>query len=505
MNFGSTNLETFSAVHEKARTRVQRDSDPNFYLVTIAILLFSTVLLIPCFWQSHIQAADLGSHIYNAWLAAQIHQGALPGLWISSRSNNILFDAILEWLFVRVGPDLAQRIAVAACVLLFGWGSTFFMFRISGRNWWLVGPCVAMLSYGFIFHIGFFNFYLSIGLCLWYLAFFWNASWKVRIAISPILILAWIAHPFPVVWALGTAAYVAIASAVRPQLRVALLMCGIAVLMTGRFILEYRYPTTWSIRQIFFVTGANQLELFGTKYSAAVAGVLFVWLLQFRKLLKQSGIRTIFPTIPFELWALNAAAVTLIPDRVFFPQFALPFGFIVDRLSLGAGLMICALLAAVPMGRLEKAILVITGALFFCFLYADDRDLNRMEDRMDAIVARLPPGARVITPLSSQSLRSLCLQHDVDRACIGHCYAYANYEAASHQFRIRAQPNNGVVMDRYKDVDAVANATYIVRPEDIPLSLLYVCGTNSRDICSRSLSPGEIIVSVIHGNGGNRN
>src|ERR1700732_5475652 len=126
----------------------------------IATLLFSIVWRIPCFWQSRIQSADLSSHIYNAWLASQIHQGKASGLWISSQSNNVLFDLMLEQLFARLGPDLAQRFAVSISVLVFGWGALLFIFRIGGRNWWFAAPCVTMLSYGFVFHMGFFNFYL---------------------------------------------------------------------------------------------------------------------------------------------------------------------------------------------------------------------------------------------------------------------------------------------------------------------------------------------------------
>src|SRR5271156_667727 len=136
----------------------------------IAIPLFSVALLITCFWQSRIQAADLSSHIYNAWLASQVQHGSAPGLWISPQSNNVLFDLMLEWLLVRVGPDLAQRLAVSISVLVFGWGGIRFIFRVAGRNWWFAAPCVAMFAYGFVFHLGFFNFYLSLGLCLWYLA-----------------------------------------------------------------------------------------------------------------------------------------------------------------------------------------------------------------------------------------------------------------------------------------------------------------------------------------------
>ncbi len=457
----------------------------------IAIPLFSAALLIPCFWQSRIQAADLSSHIYNAWLATQIRQGSAPGLWISSQSNNFLFDLMLEWLFVHVGPNLAQRLALAVSVLVFGWGAIQFIFRVAGRNWWFAAPCVAMLAYGFIFHMGFFNFYLSMGLCLWYLAIFWSASWSIRALAAPLLILAWVAHPFPVVWAVGTAAYIAIAAKAQPWRRLLLLTLGLAGLVAARFLLTHRYLYSWSPRQLFFTTGANQIELFGAKYMLPFVGLLFLWLLLLRRLVKKLGMAHLLLTIPFQLWLLNAAAVLLVPERVMFPQFALPFGFITDRLSFGAAVMMCAVLAAVPLTRFEKVVLVSVAALFFAYLYADNRDLNRLEDRLDLVVRQLPPAQRVISTLPSQSLRSLCIQHDLDRACIGHCFSYANYEPSSRQFRIHAQPGNGVVLSDYVDVDAVAGGSYVVQPRDLPLQLVYLCGSDLRDVCSRPLRAGE--------------
>jgi hypothetical protein len=462
----------------------------------IAIPLFSAALLIPCFWQSRIQAADLSSHIYNAWLASQIRQGAAPGLWISPQSNNVLFDLMLEWLFVRVGPSLAQRVAVSVSVLVFGWGAILLIFRLAGGrgagcNWWFAAPCVAMLAYGFIFHMGFFNFYLSLGLCLWYLAILWGSSWRIRALAAPILILAWIAHPFPVVWAAGTVAYIAAADRVQPRQRRLLLLLGLAVLVTARYILTHRYSYSWSLDQVTFITGANQLALFGMKYVPPFAGLLLIWALLLHSLIKRFGMTHLVATVPFQLWLLNAAAVLLIPDRLLFPQFERPLGYIAERLSLVAGLMLCAVLAAAPITKLVRVALVSVAVWFFALLYTDLRELNRMEDRLDVAVNRLPPGQRVISPLPSKSLRSLCFQHDLDRACIGHCFSYANYEPSSRQFRIRAQPGNGIVLEDYADVDAVAGGRYIVQLRDLPIYLVYPCGLDFRDVCSRPLRVGE--------------
>ncbi len=467
----------------------------------VAIPLFSAFLLIPCFWQSRIQSADLGSHIYDAWLASQIHQGGLPGLWISSQSNNILFDVMLEWLFVRVGPGLAQRIAVSASVLIFAWGALLLIFQVGGRNWWFAAPCVAMLSYGFIFNIGFFNFYLSMGLCLWCLAMLWNQGWQVRAVASPLLVLGWLAHPFPVMWAVGLAAYSVLGNRAGAKRRVLLLGVGIAALFILRDILVHRYRCGWSAQQLFFATGANQLIVFGPKYGVPFGCVLFIWALQLRRILRHGAVRALL-AVPFQLWLLNAAAVFLLPNQILFPQFGLPFGFITSRLALGSALLVCAALAGEPSARFEKIALLSVALLFFGLLYRDDRELNRIEDRLDATVQELPPMQRVISQAPGQSLlRSLCFHHSLDRACIGHCFSYSNYEPSSRQFRIRARPDNGIVMDNYSDVDAVGAGKYIVQTQDLPAYLVYRCGLHFDQVCSRLLHLGERVDKRINSSG----
>jgi hypothetical protein len=481
--------------------------------IWIAIPLFSAALLIPCFWQSRIQAGDLSSHIYNAWLASRIQQGDAPGLWISSKSNNILFDQMLEWLLVRVGPDWTQRLAVAASVLVFAWGAILFIFNlqpldpgrgaataIASNHWWIAAPCVAMLSYGFIFHLGLFNFYLSMGLCLLALAIFIAPGRRpsLRATAAPLLILAWVAHPFPVLWAIATGAYIAIAKRFASRRRVLILASALTALLVARYIVTHRYLYSWSPRQLFFISGADQLKLFDWKYDLPFAGLLAMQWILLRSLIKSSGLANLVAEIPFQLWLLNAAAVFLIPDVVNLPAFQRPFGNVTDRLSLTAALTMCALVTAAPAHRFVKIGLVFVTVIFFALFYADNLALNRLEDRLDAAVARLPAGQRVLSSLPSRTLRALCFQHDLDRACVGHCFSYGNYEASSGQFRVRATPGNSIVLGNAVDVDAVANGTYIVRPQDLPLSLVYLCGSGSLQsnldsVCVRSLHAGEAV------------
>ena len=83
----------------------------------------SAALLIPVYWHRRIEAGDLASHLYNAWLAQLIRQGQAPGLWIARQWNNVLFDWLLSGLGSVFGLRVAERIAVSFAVLIFFWGA----------------------------------------------------------------------------------------------------------------------------------------------------------------------------------------------------------------------------------------------------------------------------------------------------------------------------------------------------------------------------------------------
>lgn len=459
------------------------------------VILVSVLLLIPCFWQSRIQAGDLSSHLYNAWLATLINQGKAPGLWIEHRSNNVVSDVVLQWLFEHAGPGPAQRILVSATVLIFGWGAIVFISVLAGkRNWWFILPCVWILAYGFFYEIGFFNFYLSFGICLWYLAIFWQSGWRMGLAASPLLLLAWMTHPFPAVWAAGLAAYLGVARNLPPRHRLTTLGVCAVVLWAARQILMSRYECRWFWQQILLISGADQALIFGQKYLYIIGPVFLVSILLSVRLVKTCGWRQLPLTIPFQLWVLNAIAIFLLPNDVFFPTYAVAFGYVANRLSLPAGVMACALLAQVPLRRYEKIAMVMIVAAFSVMLYADTRELNRWEDSVDAKIAQVPFGQRVVSALPVLSVPVDPLAHMVDRACVGRCYSYANYEPSTRQFRIRADKGNAIVLSDYADVFAIEKTGYTVQPRDLPLSLIYACHTTLWEACIRPLSTGEKVV-----------
>ena len=109
------------------------------------VLLLSGLLAVPCFWHRRIEAGDLSSHVYNAWLAQLIEKGQAPGLYLVSRWNNVLFDFMLLHLGKAFGYSITEKIAVYACVLIFFWGVFSFVSAVTGRPPWFLAPCVAML------------------------------------------------------------------------------------------------------------------------------------------------------------------------------------------------------------------------------------------------------------------------------------------------------------------------------------------------------------------------
>src|ERR1700742_1755908 len=178
------------------------------------VLGISAVLLLPCFWHRHIEAGDLGSHLYNAWLAQLIEKGQAPGLHLAHQFSNVLFDFWLLHLSNIFGFWIAEKVAVSACVLIFFWGVFALISAVADDAQWILMPCVATLAYGYAFNMGFMNYYLSLGFGAFALALVWPVTtWSRKevdwIVAALFLVLAWLAHPIGCLWGITTIAYVA--------------------------------------------------------------------------------------------------------------------------------------------------------------------------------------------------------------------------------------------------------------------------------------------------------
>src|SRR5690348_6599115 len=128
---------------------------PSVLMRKWLVVALSLTVIVPCVCHRHIEAGDLGSHVYNAWLAQLIEKGQAPGMYIARQWNNVLVDWLMLHCANLFGFPAAEKIVVSACVLIFFWGVFAFVSAMSGRTPWMLAPCIAMLAYGYSFNMGF--------------------------------------------------------------------------------------------------------------------------------------------------------------------------------------------------------------------------------------------------------------------------------------------------------------------------------------------------------------
>lgn len=459
------------------------------------LLSISVVLLAPCFWHSHIEAGDLGSHVYNAWLAQEIEQGRAPGLSIASQRQNVLFDWSLSRLGSLVGLRVAERACVAAAVLLFFWSAVALLGAAGGRAVWSLMPCVAMLTYGWTFHTGLFNFYVSCALAFLGLAIFWRGTRWERVAVLLLSPLILVAQPVGFVWLIGSAAVVAISERTRMRRPMLLPLAAAALLMLLHVFLASRFRVLEPDRLEYLLNGTDQFVLFGLRYDVlgglVLAFGITCFLVDAFARRREGGFWERFgPALSLYLCA--EAGILLLPDAVSLPQYGAPFSMILERVSLIAATMACCVLSRIRPRRWHAIGFGALAVVFFAFLHRDTGILSRLEDRVESRLPDVPPRGRVMETLCTDpDWRPYPVNHVVDRACIGRCYTFGNYEPATRQFRIRARPGNGIVMTSHADTEAMERGTYRVRPQDLPAFQIFQCGADVTEVCVRELSNGE--------------
>src|SRR5262249_20732052 len=230
-------------------------------------------------------AGDLGSHVYNVWLAQLIAKGQAPGLYLAGRWNNVLFDVTLLHVANVIGLAAAQKVVVSGCVLVFFWGVFAFVAALSGRFPWVWTPAMAMLAYGYVFNMGFFNYYLSIGLGCFCLALVWRPEnlrgWTDHLAIAVVAALTILAHPLGPCWIAGVWIYRALRKML-PGWWVLLIPAAELALYPAsqRYLVAKGYSVDWyGLARFYEWNGVDQLMVYGERYRfvtlAALAFIAF--------------------------------------------------------------------------------------------------------------------------------------------------------------------------------------------------------------------------------------
>jgi hypothetical protein len=442
----------------------------------LSILALSALLLTPCYWHRRIEAGDLGSHTYNAWLALLVAQGQAPGLHTSPQWYNVLVDLALTWLGSRIGFITAERIVVSACVLCFFWGAFAFIAASTQRAPWFIVPAIAIISYGYTFYAGFMNYYLSLGLAFGAAAFFWRGTRRTDWILGGALaILTFMAHPGGFGVLLALVAYIRLAEMARGWQSYALFASALLALGGLHFYLLTLKTLPGLGRRGLFMTGADQLLLFGRHYRPIAElvlafGSLCFCVAAFQDWKDLALLRRVWT--PLTLWALLLVTAAILPGVIWLPLFPAPFGSTSSRLTSVTAILGLCVLGSVRPRKWILAGLVVCAALFFRLQYYDTGALNSMEQQAETLVAGLPYGWHVTYTLYLSEDPRVNFRHFVDRACIGKCFTYTNYEPHSGQFRIRVSPQGSPLVSD-SGGQAMELGEYVVRDADLPMAQIY--------------------------------
>lgn len=437
--------------------------------MNVRALIISVTLVAPCFWLPRLVAGDLGSHTYNVWLVQLIRAGQAPGLWIERIYTNVLFDVWMERLVGLLGWELGERLAVATAVLTLFWGAWQWVRRTTHASPAPVGPLLAMFAYGWVFHVGFFNFYWSLGFCFWALAMSEWSDPRVRRWWWAPLVPAVAAHVLPVAWAGALWAYGQVLRRAPGRRRMLLLGAGVVALAAASAIVRMLYVTLWSGQQTLATIGFDQLWLLDMRYFAVATAYLAIWGLGLLFVLYAEAPGRLGQRRAVHYAVLTAAAGGLVPWVINLPWFSGPLSFITQRMSLAVAVLLCGLL---PLSRRAGKLMypaMAVAAVYFGMLYVDFREIGAVEEALARAVRTVPAGARVAAHIDLDAGRLYPYLHMVDKACIGHCYSYGNYEASTTQFRVRARTGNGIVAADVPSSLALQTGRYTVKDGEAPI------------------------------------
>ena len=484
----------------------------------LLVLSASVLLLVPCFWHRRIEAGDLGSHVYNAWLAQLIERGQAPGLYISKQWNNVLFDLMLLKLGNLFGLAMAERLAVSGCVLIFFWGAFALLSAVTQRAHWSLLPCLAMLAYGWTFNVGFFNYYLSLGLGFFVTAMAWRrifpkaagfaetansaapaAAWGGEVVVGLILAaLVFAAHPQGFAWLVGCGSYIVLWRMLPGWWKLALPLAAAGLFVAVR-VYCLRHFEMWSVWDSFgpgIYNGSDQIVLYSKGYLvlsgvALLFGIACFVLDSIRRRRTPQSWRAL--RLPLELYGILVFATYVLPDALRVPLYSGWIGAMAIRLTTLSAAIGLSVLGFMQPRKWHAIGFGAIAAVFFAFLYRDTGVLNHMEQQVERLVSTLPPGQRVLATIwAPPDSRLPFIMHITDRACIGRCFSFENYEPASGEFRVRVQRGSPVVSADTDEREAMEAGEYLVKPEDLPVWQIYQCDEKDLGkLCIRQLAAGE--------------
>jgi hypothetical protein len=441
-----------------------------------------------------VPAADLPSHLYNTWLTLLVREGRAPGLELVWQWSNVLFDWWLEALWRLGGPALAEKAGVAAAVLVFFWGSFSLVQAITRHPAWGSAPLLGMLAYGWVYHQGFFNYYLSCGFGFWALAFVWKRPARILPAAAALLLAA-LAHPLGAAAAAGLAGITLLVRNGPWLARIFWIAAACASLAAAAWLIQRSVPSEWQPTQVYHVLLATQLRPFGDKYKYFILGIPLLWLVLIAVRVRRERSAILHEPALYAITIL-AVAILVLPQAIQLPGTARPLHFVDFRLAVFLTVFVHSLAvpAALQRNRFLHTLLLPAAFAYFGFLTCDYQHLVRAQNEFLRAAKQIPQGARAVAAATGAPIQMNPLNHMLSKGCIGHCFNYGAYAPSSAQFRLRARRGSPVVLDDSLEVDRLQAGRLVIRPHELPLYGVFLTTAEPFRLEVRPLQAGERIV-----------
>jgi len=341
------------------------------------------------------------------------------------------------------------------------------------------------------------NYYLSIGLACIGLTFAWPLKRKGIIAAAIIAPFVLLAHPLGFLWFLATIAYRLFWWKLPGWWKALPLAAAISSLVVAHIVVlrHANWETEWPDPPRIQWNGSDQLFVFGDRYFYLSLGILAFGVAIAIAAAWRAGRRPEYwkqRQLTLEFYAICLIAALLLPENIHPDPNAGWIGALVTRLTLITAIVGLSWLAWQPQKKWHLAGFTVCALVFFSFLFQDGSFLNRLEENAQQITSQLPPGTRVLaTIFAPDEYRTLFL-HIVDRACVGRCFLYSDYEPATKQFRVRVRERSPIVTSNVDDDGDMEAGVYEVQEEDLPLKEIYQCDEDDlAKLCIRDLAANE--------------
>jgi hypothetical protein len=320
------------------------------------------VIALAPIWSVHyLPTQDGPSHLYNSWLLRELvyRDGGVvaQSFRIDWRPHpNWIASVVMALLMSVVPPLIAEKLLVTGIVVLF----LTAVWTYSGEEGQPYAFFAFPFAYNVLFHLGFYNFLIGLGLYFLIVAVWWRRrdqpNARTIALVAALLVLCYFSHPLPLVLAVATISLLGVAT--RSSWRHLLAFVPVLPLMAWFALTQPGRPVTGHVSaELLWLTLTRALTAFSsneTTLGVALVVVLMV-LIVATIASRPRGARNFFliPTIAIVALYLGAPANmfggSLIRERMALFVLLVPLAWVAPRWPRAATSSIVALLTVVSL------------------------------------------------------------------------------------------------------------------------------------------------------------